>query len=154
MSKQDRQGARTPAELEQKYAFGKSMSDLEAATMKNSDQLSRQNQTMTQFMSDSNDKYGTLEAGLYRAEKNISTVKTQVSSLSTRMSAAEKKNKEQDQKVSALIKSASALEQNSSGVDKKMVALEKTVADLTKQLKTAEETLADLVERVTALEST
>ena len=147
MSKQDRQGARTPAELEQKYEFGKSMSDLEAVAEKQGEQLSRQKQTMNQFMSDSDTNFKTIEAGLARAEKNIFTLKTNVSSLSNRMTAAEKKDKVLDQKVSALIKSASSLEQNSSGVDKKLAALEK-------QLKTVEDTLADLVDRVTALEST
>ena len=147
MSKQDRQGARTPAELEQKYALGQSMSELEAMVEKQGEQLTRQNQVMAQFKSDSDDKFGSLEAGLSRAEKNIATLKTSVSSLQSRMSAAEKKDKALDQKVSALIKSASTLEQSSGGAEKRLATLEK-------QMKTVEETLADLVQRVTALEST
>ncbi len=153
MSKQDRQGARSPAELEQKYAFGKSMSELEAIAKSQGEQLTRQNQEMTQFKSESDYQFQSLEAGINRAEKNISSLKDSVSSLSTRMSAAEKKDKDLERKVSVLLKSASSLEQNSSGANKKIAALEKTVADLTKQLKTAEESLSDLIERVTALES-
>ena len=154
MSKQDRQRARTPSELEQKYASWQTMSELESATKKQGEQLSLQSQAMTQFKYDSDGKFQSLEAGLNRAEKNISALKTSDSSMSTRMSAAEQKDKDLDRKVSALLKSASSLEQNSSGANKKIATLEKTVADLTKQLKTAEDTLADLVERVTALEST
>ena len=46
MSKQDRQGVRTPANLEQKYAFDRTMSELEAITREQGAQLTRQSQTM------------------------------------------------------------------------------------------------------------
>lgn len=50
MSKQDRQGVRTPADLERKYDFSQFTAD-EASVKKYGDQINRLNQTLAQFMS-------------------------------------------------------------------------------------------------------
>ena len=51
MSKQDRQGVRTPADIERKYNLGAL-----ANSGGSSEQLSQISQTVSQFISDANDK--------------------------------------------------------------------------------------------------
>lgn len=50
MSKQDRQGVRKPADLEQKYAFGSSFAELRKKSSNNADQLGTQKLTFSQFV--------------------------------------------------------------------------------------------------------
>lgn len=62
MSKQDRQGVRTAAELERKYNLGA----LDNQTKEQSSEISRLSQTLSQFITTTNAKIGELE------EKNTS----------------------------------------------------------------------------------
>ena len=147
MSKRDRQGARTPADLERKYEFGQSLSEMEEVSKKQSDQIARQNDTMNDFMASSYGKFASQDKDISNLEKNVSTLKQNVTSLQIRMTNAEKRDREISQSITGLANSG-----QSSSV--RLSKLEATVTDLTARLKTAEETLADLIERVTALEST
>lgn len=144
MSKQDRQGARTPADLERKYEFGESLSKLESETKKQSEQIDRQNRAMDEFMDNSSDTLTSLERDISRAKKDISNLKLNVTSFSIRLASIEQGDKETSQSITGLA-------QRVSKAETRLIALE---AVFNARLKTAEETLADLVERVTALEST
>lgn len=143
MSKRDRQGARTPADLERKYEFD-FISRLESDSKKQSEQIDRQNRTMDEFISNSSTTLTSMERDISRAKKDISSLKVGVNSLSIRISNAENKDKTTSQSITGLA-------QRISSAETRLIALE---ADFNARLKTAEETLADLVERVTALEST
>lgn len=57
MSKQDRQGVRTPADLERKYNLG----GLETQTQQQSEKLSQLNQVFAQFQAETNAKIAELE---------------------------------------------------------------------------------------------
>lgn len=143
MSKRDRQGARTPADLERKYEFD-FISRLESDSKKQSEQIDRQNRTMDEFISNSSTTLTSMERDISRAKKDISALKVGVNSLSIRISNAENKDETTSQSITGLA-------QRISSAETRLIALE---ADFNARLKTAEETLADLVERVTALEST
>lgn len=57
MSKQDRQGVRTPADLERKYNLG----GMENETKQHDEKLSQLNQVLSQYMSETNTKIAELE---------------------------------------------------------------------------------------------
>lgn len=151
MSKQDRQGSKTPADVERKYGLGQTLSEIEEATRKQSDQISRQNSTMNDFMERSESEKASFEKSLSNVEKNVSTLKQNVTSLQIRMTNAEKKDKELSQSIYKLSQNVSS---SGSSYNARLNALQNSVNDLAKRVLAAEETLADLVERVTALEST
>ena len=140
MSKQDRQGARTPADLERKYEFGQALSSIEESTKKQSDQISRQNSTMNDFIARSETEKASLEKSISNLEKSVSTLKQNVTSLQIRMTNADTKDKELSKSIYKVSQSVSRLES--------------TVKSLATRLSTAELTLNDLVTRVTALEET
>lgn len=57
MSKQDRQGVRTPADLERKYNLG----GMENETKQHDEKLSQLNQALSQYMAETNTKISELE---------------------------------------------------------------------------------------------
>lgn len=61
MSKQDRQGVRTAADLERKYDFGQVFGEGENSYGKLAEQLNRVNQTLAQFTAYANGKFEELE---------------------------------------------------------------------------------------------
>ena len=61
MKKQDKCGVRTPSELERKYDFG-SVFDRETGYATLSKQISLLNQTLSQFMTNTNAKFEALES--------------------------------------------------------------------------------------------
>ena len=154
MSKQDRHGARTPADLERKYEFGQTLSELQETSRKQSDQISRQNDTMTEFIARSDKENAVLEKGLSDVEKSVSSLYKNIYRLQIRMTNAESRDVDVSQSITGLAKRISSSEQSSSGQNNRLTNLENAVSELFTRLATAEETLADLVERVTALEST
>lgn len=54
MSKQDRQGARTPADLERKYDFGKQFSNTDVSNAKLAAQLNQLSQSFAQYVANTN----------------------------------------------------------------------------------------------------
>lgn len=101
-SKQDRQGVRKPSDLEQKYEFGQTLSQLEEASKQNSERISKQGQEMTEFMTSSGGKVSELEKDMDSAEKIITALKVSVSGLQTRMTKAERKERELSADVATL----------------------------------------------------
>lgn len=144
MSKQDRQGARTPADLERKYEFGQALSEMEEASKKQSDQIARQNNTMNEFIGKSSGEIASLEKDVSRAKKDISNLKLNVTSFSVRLSNIEQGDKATSQSITGLAQRISSLEKDLSSFK----------TSVNTRLETAESTLTDLVGRVTALEST
>lgn len=76
MSKQDRQGVRTPADLERKYDFGQ-YSDQESSAKKQGDQINRITQTLAQFMSSTNATLETMEDKGKELESDIEVLEGQ-----------------------------------------------------------------------------
>lgn len=139
MSKQDRQGARTPADLERKYDFDQSFAQLEATTKKQNDQISRQTNDINDLKTATEVKIASFEKDVKNVEKSVSTLKQNVTSLQIRMTNSEIKDKELRQSISGLARSISGLESTLKGL---LLKMEK-----------AESTLVELDERVAALES-
>lgn len=90
MSKQDRQGVRTPADVERK--FGRTTSELTEASKKQNEQIERQNRTMDSFIEKSTATITSLEKDVSRTKKEISTLKQHVTSFSMRLSALEQED--------------------------------------------------------------
>ncbi len=67
MSKQDRQGVRTPAELEQKYNFG----DLKKNTKDQRRDMSEMNQMLSQFAASVNTKIAEMEKNIAEIADDI-----------------------------------------------------------------------------------
>lgn len=63
MSKQDRQGVRTPADLERKYDFGSKFSDADTSTAKFASQLNQLSATLSQLSAETNAYLALLEQG-------------------------------------------------------------------------------------------
>lgn len=110
MSKQDRQGVRTPAGLEQKYDLGKSLSNLEAKAKANAEQISKQGQRIDSISENQDERFSALEKGISIAEKNIDTLKENVNSLQTRMTNSEEHSLELENEVWSLARRITATE--------------------------------------------
>ena len=85
MSKQDRQGARTPANLEQKYSFGRVFSQQERENARQNEEMNQQNLTMKQFISYAST---TIE----QLQKDVAAVNETIKSLSAKDKALEESN--------------------------------------------------------------
>lgn len=123
MSKQDRQGARTPADLERKYEFGQRMSKLETTTKSQSEQLNRQEQELRNYKDSSEKRLSTLEKDFENAGKSVGTMKQNIMSLQIRMTNAEEKNRELSQVVYSVNKKVSDIDAAVSELDKKVSTL-------------------------------
>lgn len=154
MNKRDRQGVRTPANLEQKYAFGKTMSELELTARNQGNQLTRQNQTMNEFMSNSTEKFNSVEKDIASVDKDVTALERNVNRLTIRMTASEANYGSLKKSVSGLSDHASASDKTSADLGLRVKNLEDAVKGLTEKLVAIDKTLASLEERVTALEST
>ncbi len=68
MIKQDRQGARTPAQLEQKYNFGETFSKTNESQSKQTSQLNQLTQAVAQFVADTNAEIENLKETIAGAQ--------------------------------------------------------------------------------------
>lgn len=73
-SKQDRQGARTPANLEQKYSFGRVFSRQEKENARQNEAMNQQNLTLNQFIS-----FATL--AIEKLQKDMTTANNSIATL-------------------------------------------------------------------------
>lgn len=71
MSKQDRQGARTSADLEQKYRFGRYFSEQEKENARQNKEMDQQNMTLRDFISIATSTMDGLQKDLSAAQKTI-----------------------------------------------------------------------------------
>lgn len=70
-AKQDRQGVRTPANLEQKYSFGKVFDSQARENARQNEEMNQQNLTMKQFISFAASAIETLQKDMTAANKTI-----------------------------------------------------------------------------------
>ena len=70
MSKQDRQGVRTPADIERKYDLGK-MAASQGLTAKQETRINQLSQTMNQYMTDTNAKIEELSGESFQFATNL-----------------------------------------------------------------------------------
>lgn len=74
MSKQDRQGARTPANLEQKYSFGRVFSQQERENTRQNEEMKKQNLTLKDFISYATSSISKLQNDITAANKKIQSL--------------------------------------------------------------------------------
>lgn len=140
MSKQDRQGARTPADLEIKYRFGKVF---QSQARENASQNSRMNQqdlTLSQFISYAasaldglrsdvdaarEEREGlqgaitALETRITDAETNAQTQADALAALETRLQTLETRQRDAEGLISGLAESLAALEERIEALEQK-----------------------------------
>jgi predicted nucleic acid-binding Zn-ribbon protein len=136
MSKRDRQGVRTPADLERKWKLD-FISQMESDSREQRELIDSQNRTMGELVGKTSGTITSLEKDVSRAKKDISNLKLNVTSISIRLS-----NIEQEDKVTS---------QSISGLAQRVSQAEDSLTLLSMRLESA---LADLFARVAALEST
>ena len=138
MSKQDRQGVRTPADFERKH--GKVLSGKDDTNASQDRQLEQMAQAMAGNTSAFNYSITQINARLSRVEQAIADLEGDDTdtTLLARIEAVESANETQDQTIAATSQAVNSLLQ--------------TVTDLSGRMSAVESTLTSLVERVTALE--
>jgi len=146
MSKQDRQGVRTPSDLERKYNFGQVFADQQTENSRQGDLISRLNQTLAQFMAYATGALETLGKDLDEAEVAISNLETATSSLGNRLSKTETDIFEHEQAILSLEERMATAEGNISG-------LNGTATSLGTRIGSVEGSITSLEERVSALEN-
>lgn len=95
MSKQDRQGVRTPAGLDQKYNLGAAFKNQAAANEKMTSEMNLQNMTMRQFVS-------YVAAAITKIEVTLRSMKMTLEDLSSKV-----------KKIDAMEQDIAAMKQNS-----------------------------------------
>lgn len=160
MSKQDRQGVRTPADLEQKYNFGQAFSDQKAALERHGEQLSRLNDAQTMFVNETSTNFAGLTKRMTASEKDIDALDERANALGKRLAYAEYTNAQQERSIASLGSGLTNSEQAASALTERMSAAEQSISTLESRMTAAEAvvsameaTIADLTERIIALES-
>ena len=145
MSKQDRQGSRTPAELERKHS--KVLSGKDETNTSQSRQIEQIVQSMEGNTSAFNYSITLLNTRLSRVEDSVANLESDNTTtlLSERVAIAE-------QAIEDLKAADTAQGETINSLATRLTTLETTVSGLAGRLTTVESTLSSLVERVTALE--
>lgn len=154
MSKQDRQGVRTPAGLDQKYNLGGRFSKLEEQDAKQSREMNQQNFTFAEFVS-------FVSAALARLEKEISSLKDQTQrsdeELSEKLTETRRDVTNINISVGGINESLMRYDQRLEGIqqdamakESKILEVESTLSDHTTRLETAEQNIIELQEEVSA----
>ena len=146
MSKQDRQGVRRPADLEQKYSFGSVFRNQENESKRQKSEIDHQNLTMSQFISYANSAITALQKDIDTAEKLIAELRTTATNLDGRMKKAE-------WNISSHGDRLVATESDISSLDKRMDTAESNIDKHTSRLATAEDSITDHGERLSQAES-
>lgn len=157
MSKQDRQGVRTPAGLDQKYNLGGRFSKLEEQDAKQSREMNQQNFTFAEFVS-------FVSAALARLEKEISSLKEQTQrsdeDLSEKLTETRRDVTNINISIGGINESLMRYDQRLEGIqqdamakESKILEVETTLLDYTTRLETAEKNIVELQEEVSALTS-
>ena len=157
MSKQDRQGVRTPAGLDQKYNLGGRFSKLEEQDAKQRREMNQQNFTFAEFVS-------FVSAALARLEKEISSLKEQTQrsdeDLSVKLTETRRDVTNINISVGGINESLMRYDQRLEGIqqdamakESKILEVETTLSDHTTRLETAEQNIVELQEEVSALTS-
>lgn len=115
MSKQDRQGARTPAALDQRYNLGGRFSKLEEQDAKQSREMTRQNMTIGEFI-----PYAS--AFLSRLEKDITALR-----------------KDLNDTITSFNKKFTAVQQSISQIHQTLAGINETIAKLDERLGVVEQ---------------
>lgn len=112
MSKQDRQGVRSPAELERKYSFGQVFSNQDETNARQSKEIEQMAKAMSGNTSSTNFAITQINARLSAVEQaiaelpespaNIATLETTVAALETRLAAVETTLLSLESRVAAL----------------------------------------------------
>lgn len=154
MSKQDRQGVRTPAGLDQKYNLGGQFSKLEEQDAKQRREMNQQNFTFAEFVS-------FVSAALARLEKEIFSLKDQTQrsdeELSEKLTETRRDVTNINISVGGINESLMRYDQRLEGIqqdamakESKILEVETTLSDHTTRLETAEQNIIELQEEVSA----
>lgn len=145
MSKQDRQGVRRPADLEQKYSFGNVFKEQSRENAQQNSQMNQQRITMSQFMSFASEAIDTLQKDMDAAEKLIAILKEGMSAMDTKMKTAEGNISEHGDRLDVVEKSVKSL-------NTKMKTVEATISKHGKTLSEHNESLSSLAKKLTVAE--
>ena len=110
MKKQDRQGARTPAGLEQKYGFGRFFSEQEKVNARQNSELNQTNLTMKEFISLATTSIEKLQKDMTAANRTMQSISEKNAELEAKNAEIEAKSMELEESNKALVESNSSLQ--------------------------------------------
>lgn len=156
-AKQDRQGVRRAADLEQKYSFGSVFKNQDSKNKEQSERLDAQNMSMTQFKSFSTNKMEMLQGSLTDLDGELESFQSQIAaqlaahdsrldSLNNRISVNESDIQSINDAISSIRSSISSLNSSISSLSSTLTNHSETLGYLTTQLDS-------LRDRVAALEA-
>lgn len=154
MSKQDRQGVRRPADLEQKYSFGSVFKNQAKENARQQSEMNQQNLTMKQFISFASSAIETLQKEVDTAEKLIVALQIAVSSLEGRMTTAEGNIKKHGTRLTTAEENIVSIEENVQKIGKRVTTAESNISKHSTRLANVEADFTALEKRVKALEET
>ena len=161
MSKQDRQGVRRPADLEQKYGFGKVFSEQDNTNAKQNEQIDLIRNTVSINNTAGLAAIARLETKVSSVEQTVTEMQEDdtVTQLGTRVDEAETAitnlqtaDDSMGKRITAVETAKAAQDKTIANLTERLTSLENTVTGLSTRLTTAETTLSSLEARVAALE--
>ena len=161
MNKQDRQGARTPAALDQKYNIGRAFSTQEKENARQNKEMSQQQMTMREFISFATSAIERINSQLAQMGADIGLLKEADSTLSSK----------QAEILAALASQCEAIQGMKTSIEQQggtLAGIGQTLADHSQKISAMDQTLAShgdsistmagdikqLSEKVAALEGT
>lgn len=152
MSRQDRQGARTPADLERKYNFGQAFSNMEQESTRHGEQISNLAQMQSQFMANTNAEFGTQGENVSKAQKDIVALAKRMAAVEGRITTAEQTALEQKKALDDSGLWQTAAEMEISALAQRIFELEQDRAVLYQRIETLEEAVSAISLRLSDLE--
>lgn len=166
MSRQDRQGARTPAGLEQKYNFGRVFSDQKKTEARQDSEMSRQSMTMREFILYASAEIDKLHTELDAANQQIVALQEadtvfdeETAKLEQRLSTAEGTITSQGEKITAAEgeirthgERITSAEGTITSHGERLTNTEGSLSSQGERLLTSEQTLSDHTQRITEAE--
>lgn len=164
MSRQDRQGTRTPAGLEQKYNFGRVFSDQKKENARQDSEMNRQNFSTREFISYATATIVRLSTELTAVRESLQTANDQIngklketeetlSKHGIKLADAEMELSQQGKKLLSSEEAVENLEQNVTGILERLSKAEEQVSKFDERVSSAESEIATLKLKVVALEN-
>lgn len=161
MSKQDRQGTRTPAGLEQKYNFGRAFSDQEKENARQNKEMNQQQMTMREFISFATSAIERINSQLAQMVADMGLLKEADSTLSLKQAEILAALSSQGEAIQGMKTSIEQQDGTLEGLNQtlaehyqKISVMDQTLASHGDSISTMAGEIKQLSEKVTALEGT